>query len=213
MSAFKMLRSGSFWKDLAITNYRVIVGFLLSVATAVPLGVLLGAYPQLTGIAGPVSNFGRYLPVAALVPLLILWAGVGDQQKILVLYVGTFFQLLVLTTDAVRRVPLQHLDSAATLGANSWSMVVRVLVPAAMPQIYDACRVAVGLTWSYVLVAEIVASEHGLGASIIRSQRFLQTDRIVFTIIVLGLLGLFYDLCFTTPRNWLFPWAIEEREN
>jgi NitT/TauT family transport system permease protein len=145
-----------------------------------------------------------------LVPLSIIWAGVGDLQKVLVLLIGTFFHILVMVTDSIRRVPQLHVDSALTLGATPLRVVLRVLVPASLPQIFDACRVGVALTWSYLIVAELVASEVGLGALIIRGQRFLQTDRIFFTIFVLGLLGLLYDRAFTAFRPRLFAWAQEE---
>lgn len=213
IASFNLLSSGDYWLDIAITNYRVLLGFGLAVITAVPIGILLGTFPQLEGMSGPIMNFGRYIPVAAIVPLLIVWAGVGDLQKILVLYVGTFFQLLVLVTDSVRRVPLLYVDSAVTLGANTGKVLFKVILPAAMPQIYDSCRVSVGLTWSYILIAEIVASSQGIGSSIIRSQRYLQMDNIFVSIIILGILGLIYDRFFTYSRDLVFPWAIEERSS
>ncbi len=183
----------------------------MAAAVAIPLGILLGSVRHLERIASPITDFGRYIPVAALVPLLIIWAGVGDLQKILLLAIGAFFQMLVLVTDAVRRLPTMHVDSALTLGLNRRNVILRVVLPASLPQIYDACRVGIGLTWSYLLVAEIVASEKGLGYMLIRGQRFLQTDTIFFTIMVLGLLGLVYDRAFTLSRNKLFPWAVEEK--
>jgi NitT/TauT family transport system permease protein len=207
----RMTSTAEFWTAMAVTNFRVIAGFFLGAFLAIPLGLLLGSFSQLEGVASPVSDFGRYIPVPALVPLLIVWAGVGDLQKILLLTIGTFFQVLVLVTDAVRRVPIMHVDSALTLGISQTRAILRVLLPASLPQIYDACRVGIGLTWSYVLVAEIVASEEGLGYIIIRGQRYLQTDRIFFAIIVLGILGLLYDRAFTISRRRLFPWAVEER--
>ena len=206
-----MIQTREFWGALAVTNFRVVAGFSLAAILAVPLGILFGAYPKLEVLATPVTDFGRYLPVAALVPLLIIWAGVGDQQKILVLAIGTFFQILVMVTDAVRRVPLTHIDTALTLGCSRSRLPLRVLLPGSLPQIYDACRVGIGLTWSYLLLAEIVASENGLGYIIIRGQRFLRMDQIFFVVILLGLLGLLYDRAFTIPRRFLFPWAHEER--
>lgn len=206
-----LITDREFWLSMAVTNFRVVSGFAIAVIVAVPLGVLLGSVDVFRRLVSPVSDFGRYLPVPALVPLLILWAGVGDLQKILLLAIGTFFQVLVLVTDAVRRVPMMHVDSALTLGTRPGQILTRVMLRAALPEIYDACRVGIGLTWSYLLVAEIVASERGLGYMIIRGQRFLQTDLIFFVIIVLGLLGFAYDRAFIFGRPRLFPWAIEER--
>jgi NitT/TauT family transport system permease protein len=211
LTGWNLCKTGSFWSAMLVTNLRVLGGFILAVLVAVPLGVLLGSYPRAESVASPVSNFARYIPVAALVPLLIVWAGVGDLQKILLLAIGTTFQVLVMVSDAINRVPIMHLDSALTLGVSQRRVMLTVLLPAAMPQIYDACRVGIGLTWSYLLLAEIVASENGLGYVIIRGQRFLETDTIFFVIIVLGVLGLVYDRAFTLTRKRLFPWAIEER--
>jgi len=140
------------------------------------------------------------------VPLSIIWVGIGETQKVTVLFIGTFFQLLVMATDAARRVPSYHLESALTLGLSRSDLVLSVTLPAAGPQIYDACRVCVGLTWSYVLVAELVASERGIGYGIIRAQRFLQTDQIIVSMIVLGLVGLAYDRLFVVARPIWFPW-------
>jgi len=204
-----MLATPEFWTGFMVSNLRVLGGFSLAVALAIPVGVALGSIPRFAVVIGPLTDFGRFLPVAALVPLSIIWAGVGDLQKILVLAIGTFFHVLVMVSDAIRRVPQTHVDSALTLGASPARTIIRVLIPASMPQIFDACRVGVALTWSYLLVAELVASQTGLGAMIIRSQRFLQTDRILFVIFVLGLLGLAYDRSFTALRPYLFAWAQE----
>lgn len=210
-AACRLLAAGDYWTDIMITNYRVLLGFGLSVVTAIPLGILMGTFPGFRGMLGPLTDFIRYIPVATLVPMLIVWAGVGDLQKILLLYIGTFFQMLVLVTDAVRRVPIFYIDSAMTLGANSRNIITKIILPASLPQIYDACRVSIGLTWSYVLLAEIVASERGIGYYIIRSQRFLQMDNIFVSIIILGLVGLMYDMFFIYTREIFFSWALDER--
>lgn len=204
-----MLASREFWWAVLISNLRVMGGFILAAVLAIPLGVYLGAFPRAAGFVAPITDFGRYLPVPALVPLSIIWAGVGDFQKVLVLLIGTFFHILVMVTDSIRRVPQLHVDSALTLGSTPMRVLLRVLVPASLPQIFDACRVGVALTWSYLLVAELVASEVGLGSLIIRGQRFLQTDQIFFVIFVLGFLGLLYDRIFTMLRPRLFAWAQE----
>lgn len=202
-----MLHSSDFWKAFLASNFRVLAGFIVASFTAIPLGVVAGANERVSRLLAPAMDFGRYVPVAAMVPVLILWAGVGDLQKILVLAIGTFFQIFVLVADAVRRVPQTHVDSARTLGVRRSNLVLRVHLPASAPEIFDACRVGLGLTWSYLLVAEVVAAQQGLGYIIIRSQRFLQMDRIFVTIIVLGVLGLLYDRVFTSLRTPLFPWA------
>jgi len=186
LTGVSMIGSSGFWQALAISNFRVVAGFTLAAFVAIPLGVFLGSFPRAAGAMAPIMDFGRYLPVPALVPLSIIWAGVGDLQKILVLFIGCFFHLLVMVTDSIRRVPQLHVDSALTLGASPLRVVFKVLLPASMPQIFDACRVGVALTWSYLMVAELVASEVGLGAIIIRGERFLETDRIFLSFLYWG---------------------------
>jgi NitT/TauT family transport system permease protein len=172
------------------------------------MGVLL-ARNQLSGrIVLPVLDFCRYIPVAALVPLSILWLGVEERQKIVILTAGTFFQALVLVVDAIKRVPTPYLEVGLTLGVSGNRLAGRVLFPAAWPAIFDACRVCAGLTWSYLLVAELVAAELGLGYQIIRAQRFLKTDQIFFIIGVLGLIGFCYDRALLKLRNYVVPWDL-----
>lgn len=204
----EMIQTPDFWRAFLASNFRVLCGFFLACLFGIPLGLVAGAHERTLKLVGPAMDFGRYIPVAAIVPVLILWAGVGDLQKILLLAIGTFFQVFVLVADAVRRVPQTHIDSARTLGVTRREILLRVHLPASAPEIFDACRVGIGLTWSYLLVAEVVAAQEGLGYVIIRSQRFLQTDRIFVTIIVLGILGLAYDRVFTACRSPLFPWAV-----
>jgi NitT/TauT family transport system permease protein len=202
----RLIATSDFWLSFLASNFRVLAAFTLSALLAIPVGTAMGVSAPVRRLFGALFDFGRYLPVAAFVPLTILWAGVGDLQKILVLTMGTFFQLLVLTADAVRRVPDSHIDAARTLGVHGRQLTTKVVIPAALPEIYDACRVCIGLTWSWLIVAEIVASERGIGYIVIRSQRFLQTGTILFTIAVMGLIGVAYDRAFTVTRGWLFPW-------
>lgn len=207
----EMLVTSSFWHAMLLSNVRVLAGFTLSTALAVPLGIWLGAFPKYRGVAGPISDFGRYIPVAAVIPLMILWAGTGELLKTLVLFLGTFFPLVVMITDNVRRVPIEYVDSALTMGARTKHVVLGVLLPAAAPAIYDSLRAGMGLTWSYLMMAEIVAAENGLGFIINYSQKFLRTPQIFFVIIVLGILGLIYDLFFVVTRRILFRWTNDQR--
>ena len=184
----------------------MLLGFLAAALFALPLALLVVHWRTFGLFLSPALDFARYIPVPALVPLSIIWIGVGESQKVAVLFVGTFFQLLVMTADAVRRVPLYHTESALTLGVPRRNLALSVLLPAASPQIYDACRVCIGLTWSYVMVAELVASERGIGYGIIRAQRFLQTDQIIVSVIALGLIGIAYDRIFVSTKALWFPW-------
>ena len=208
-----LLSSPDFWNALWVSNRRVLVAFAASAILGVPLGVWIGAFPRFRGLAGPITDFARYVPVAAIVPAAVLTAGTGEEVKVLILFLGTFFQLVVMVSDVVLRVPIEYIESALTLGAKTRSLLWRVLAPAAGPGIYDAMRVSIGFTWGYLTIAELVAAERGLGQLIIHSQRFLRSSEMFAVIVVLGTLGLVYDRFFVLTRNRFFGWSFGERED
>jgi NitT/TauT family transport system permease protein len=167
----------------------------------------MGSFKIVEAAIEPVTNFVRYLPVSALIPLLILWVGIGIEEKISVIFIGTFFQQLILIADVSRSIPHDLLDVSYTLGASRRTVVSRVLIPAAMPGVMDTLRVTLGWAWTYLVVAELVAGNKGLGYFILNSMRGLYTDQIFLGIAVIGLLGLLTDQLFKAARNWLLPWA------
>jgi NitT/TauT family transport system permease protein len=155
----------------------------------------------------PLLEFARYLPAVAFVPVVLLWAGIGEASKIVVIWIGTFFQMVIMLSDDVARVPMPQIEAARTLGANGREVVLRVLAKSAMPAMFDTLRVTLGLAWTYLVVAEIVAANSGLGYAIMKAQRFLQTDRIFVGIIVIGVIGLATDQFLRWLHRRLFPWA------
>ena len=205
--AMAMMSDGDFWSATLTSNRRVLTGFSISVILAVPIGLLLGAYPENRGLAVLGTDFVRYIPVAAVLPLGILWFGIGESIKLFVLVLGTVFQLIVMVTDDVRRVPAEMLESALTLGASRRKAVWTVLLPAAGPALFDSLRVAMSFCWTYLMMAELVAPMQGLGHLINYSQRFLQIGPILVVVLFLGLLGLLYDTVFVAIRGRLFPWV------
>lgn len=206
VAGYEQLFQLSFWTALVYSSYRVISAFLLSIMIGIPVGIFLGWWGILRAILGPSFNFGRYLPVAALVPLSIVILGVSDLQKIVVLFAGTLFHVIVMIEDAVARIPPNYIDTAKTMGFSSKQVATKVILPSIYIAAYDAGRVAMGLCWSYLMVAEIVASEKGVGYLIIKAQRFLQIEKLYFFIIVLGIIGLLFDLLFVFFKPRLFPW-------
>jgi NitT/TauT family transport system permease protein len=168
----------------------------------------MGSFKIAEAALEPVTNFVRYLPVSALIPLLILWVGIDIEEKISVIFIGTFFQQLILIADVSRGVSQDLLDVSYTLGANRRTVVARVLIPATLPGVMDTLRVTLGWAWTYLVVAELVAANKGLGYFILNSMRGLFTDQIFLGIMVIGLLGLITDQVFKLLRNWLLPWAV-----
>ena len=206
-AGIKGLASGSLVTNTVFSVGEIMAGFVLASVIAVPLGILMGSFKIVEAAIEPVTNFVRYLPVSALIPLLILWVGIGIEEKIAVIFIGTFFQQLVLIADVSRGVSQDLLDVSYTLGADRQTVVWRVLIPATMPGVVDTLRVTLGWAWTYLVLAEIVSADKGLGYFIMNSMRGLFTDRIFLGIMVIGILGLLTDQLFRFARDRLLPWA------
>jgi NitT/TauT family transport system permease protein len=206
-AAIANIKDGSLALPPAVSVSEIMAGFIIASLLSVPLGILMGSFKVVEAAIEPVTNFVRYLPVSALIPLLILWVGIGIEEKISVIFIGTFFQQLILIADVSRSIPHDLLDVSYTLGASRRTVVSRVLIPASMPGVMDTLRVTLGWAWTYLVVAELVAGNKGLGYFILNSMRGLYTDQIFLGIAVIGLLGLLTDQLFKAARNWLLPWA------
>jgi NitT/TauT family transport system permease protein len=201
---WQLFTETSFYVDVWWSIYRVSVGFLLSILVAVPLGLLAGRFKIIDRLVQPINDFTRYLPVASLIPLCILWVGIGDLNKILIIFIGTVFQLIPLVADTALNVPESLIDIARACGASKSDVVWKVVFRWCLPTIYDQSRVALGWAWSYLIVAELVATTSGIGRVIIQAQRFIQTPRVIAGIIVIGCLGLFFDQTFKKMKRYFF---------
>jgi NitT/TauT family transport system permease protein len=210
----QMLRSGwvlltemGFAHDIGMTVWRVVGGFLLAAALALPLGVAMGAYKPVEAFFEPFVSFARYLPASAFIPLLILWAGIGEAQKLAVIFIGSFFQLVLMIAVTVGNTRRDLVEAAYTLGTRDRGLIRRVLIPGAAPEIAETLRMVLGWAWTYVIVAELIGASSGIGHMITDSQALLATDQIIFGIIVIGVIGLVSDLLFKLANRQLFPWA------
>jgi NitT/TauT family transport system permease protein len=192
--------------DMGISIYRVVTGFLLSAVIALPLGLLIGSYRAVQALLEPLTDFVRYMPAVAFIPLVMLWVGIGEGSKIAIIFIGTFFQMVLMVAEDVRRVPAAQVEAAQTMGASRSELVEKVIFPSAKPALMDTMRITMGWAWTYLVVAELVAANSGLGYAILRAQRFLQTDTIFAGIIVIGLIGLITDQLFRLAHRRAFPW-------
>lgn len=197
---------GILGRDVLVSFLRVTAAFLLAALLGVPIGMMMGSLKVVEAFFQPLVEFVRYVPVPALIPLLIVFFGVDEAPKIMLIFIGTFFQLALMVQDEVRRVPQSMLRAAYTLGATHSEVIRKVMLPRALPGIFDAMRLCNGWAWTWLIVAEIVAANEGLGFRIIKYQRYLQTDRIFLYLIVLGLLGLLLDMGFRMLNRRLFRW-------
>jgi NitT/TauT family transport system permease protein len=207
VAAYETILDGSLPKHTLASCTVIFSGFILATVFAVPLGILMGSFKIVEAAIEPVTNFVRYLPVSALIPLLILWIGIGIEQKISVIFLGTFFQQIILIADVSANVSRDLIDCSYTLGAQRRHVITRVLIPATLPGVMDTLRVTMGWAWTYLVVAELVAANSGLGYMILNSMRGLFTDMIFLGILVIGFLGLMTDQIMKALRAWLLPWA------
>ncbi len=194
--------------DVAVTVWRVLGGFVLAAVVGVPLGIAMGAYKPVEAFFEPFVSFARYLPASAFIPLLILWAGIGETQKLLVIFIGVFFQIVLMVAVIVGSTRRDLVEAAYTLGADASGIVRRVLLPSAAPQIAETLRLVLGWAWTYVIVAELIGASSGIGHMITDSQALLNTGQIIFGIIVIGLIGLVSDFAFKWGNQRAFPWAL-----
>jgi NitT/TauT family transport system permease protein len=193
-----------FATDIGISVGRVWFAFLLAVIVAIPLGLLMSTYRAVGALLEPFIDFIRYLPVPALVPLLVIWFGVGEASKIAVLWMGTFFQLILLIADDTKRVPSEYIESGHTLGASKGEIMRHIIVPAALPNMVDNLRITLGWCWTYLIVAEIVAANSGIGHVIWSLRRFVKTPEVMAGIIAIGIIGLLTDQAFRFAHARLF---------
>ena len=206
-STARLWSEGELWPDIKISVFRIMAGFLASAILAIPLGILIGAYKSVEAAQEPLIGFIRYIPVPALIPLVMVAAGIGESAKILLIFLGTYFQMVIIVADVTRQVPRDLLSAARTLGAGRMQLLFNVLLPATIPGLLETCRTMIGWAWTYLVIAEVVATDSGLGYRIMKAQRFLRTDEIFVGLLILGLLGLATDMAFKwiTPR--VLPWA------
>src|SRR5205807_4451139 len=196
-----------FYNDVAWSAFRIIAGFVVAAVMAVPLELLMGSFEVVRAFFQPPINAIRYMPASAFIPLLILLQGLGEDEKLTVIWIGVFFQLVLMVMDIAHRVPAEMLSVAYTLGASRWTVFYKVFLPATFPEVVDALRITMGWAWTYLIVAELVAAQAGIGNFILIAQRYFRADRIIAAIITIGVLGLITDFFFGVFHRWAFPYV------
>ena len=198
-----MFRNAGYLADLGISVARVWVAFLASAVVAIPLGILMSSYRGIGAFSEPLIDFVRYLPVPALVPLTLIWLGIGEGSKIALLWIGTFFQLVLLVADDARRVPREFIETGRTLGAGDRALMRDILFPAMLPNMVDSLRITLGWCWTYLIVAEIVASSSGIGYELWTARRYGKTPEVFAGILTIGVIGLVSDQAIRAlHRRW-----------
>jgi NitT/TauT family transport system permease protein len=196
-----------FISDVWASTYRILVGFLVAAAIAIPLGIAIGSFRAIQALFEPIIAAVRYMPASAFLPLMIIWFGIGQTEKMAVIWFGVFFPLTLMIADVSANVPKELVNIAYTLGASRWHVFRRVLLPACWPGVIDNLRIGLGWAWTYLIVAELVAASTGIGHVILQSSRFLETEKIIAGILTIGVLGLLSDAAFRLLYRVLFPYA------
>ena len=196
-----------------VSLLRITLGFLLAAAAAVPLGILMGAYTPIRAAITPLVTPLRFLPIAAVVPIFIFWFGLDEQMKIALLFLGTFVYLLPLVVETVDQVDDVYLKTAATMGASRSQIIRTILVPAALPAIFEELRVLYGIGWTYVMLAEFVSVENtgfgyeGIGYLINQIRRRGTLADVLVAVALILILGVLVDFGLSRLSRALFPWV------
>jgi len=203
---YDLLANQGFIVDIGVSLYRILVSFLIACAIAIPLGILMGCFKAVEAFFGPFVSAWRYLPAPALIPLLLMWLGAGEEQKLALLILGVIWFLITLISDHTKSVRTELIETAVTLGGSRIQVLKTVVIPAVMPDILVVMRQMMAVSWTYLVIAEIVAANSGIGAMMMRAKRFIHVDEIMAGILVIGVLGLLLDLLLRLAHRVIFPY-------
>src|SRR2546423_1806043 len=197
------------WDAIVTSTRRIVFAFLLAAAVALPLGVMMGAFAPVHHIFESIMAPLRYMPISAFIPLLILWFGIYEKEKLAFLFLGVFVYLLPVVVSAIRAVPEELVQTALTLGASKLQVIRTVLVPAALPEIFDSFRVMNAIAWTYVILAEAVNPGRSLGYMVQLAYSHQRASWSFAELIVIGGIGLLTDFLIRTISTMLFSWREE----
>ncbi|MDR0827807.1 MAG: ABC transporter permease [Desulfovibrio sp.] len=210
-SARDMLQDGyrqmPLWMHVASSVGRALIAFAAAIAAGVPLGLSMGIFPVLSALLDPFVQFFRPLPKLALIPLVILWLGIGEASKIFLIFFSTLFTVVVGCAAAVRGVGQGKLRLGEALGATHWQLLRFIILPGALPEVFTSIRLAIGVGWTTLIASEMVAAESGLGWMVMNASSYMRTDVVMLGIIFLGLTGYLLDLCIVILQKFAVPWA------
>jgi taurine transport system permease protein len=194
--------SEHFWWSL----WRVFAAFVLACVTAIPVGIAMGVSRIARGIFDPPIEFYRPLPPLAYLPLIVIWFGIEETAKVVLIFLACFAPLAMAARAGVRSVTIEQINAAYSMGASKWQVIRHVVIPAAMPEILTGMRIAIGFGWTTLVAAEMVAATAGLGQMVLNASNFLRTDVVIMGIIVIGAVAYAFDLLMRRVERWLVPW-------
>jgi taurine transport system permease protein len=205
-SALGQLADAPLAENFGWSMFRVFSAFVAACATAIPIGVAMGASRIARGIFDPPIEFYRPLPPLAYLPLIVIWFGIDELSKVLLIYLACFAPLAMSARAGVRSVPQEQIHAAYSMGASKWQVIRHVIVPASMPEILTSMRIAIGFGWTTLVAAEMVAATKGLGQMVLNASNFLRTDIVIMGIIVIGAVAYLFDLLMRYVEKLVVPW-------
>ncbi len=199
-------RGSTLWEHLGYSLFRVVVGFFFGALVGIPLGYAMGLSNWFRGWFDPIVEFMRPVPPLALIPLVIIWAGIGETGKIILLFLAALWIMAIAARSGVSGVKISKVHAAYSLGASKTQIMRYVIVPNSLPEIFTGARVAMGVCWGTVVAAELVAAEKGAGMMIMVASKFQNTDIVIMGIILIGIIGFSIDLLMRWAERLLVPW-------
>jgi NitT/TauT family transport system permease protein len=202
------LRKGDFWlHESLLQSCQVIFwGFAYSALFGLPLGILCGTFSLFSRLSEPFVDFVRYMPAPVFGALAVAVLGLGNEPKITIIFIGTFFQMVLIVANTTRSVDGALLQAAQTLGANRLQLIKNVVIPAALPSLYRDMRILLGWAWTYLVVAELIGEKSGISAFLYQEQRYRHFDNVYAGIVMIGIIGLVTDQVLSFSGRFLFPW-------
>lgn len=195
-----------FWQHVLISTIRVFSAFLLACCIGIPLGLSMGTSRKLRGIFDPLIEFYRPIPPLAYLPLMIIWFGIGETSKILLIFLSVFAPVVLGARAGVRSAAIEQVHAAYSCGATRWQVLRHVIAPAALPEILTSMRVGIGFGWTTLVAAEMVAAKQGIGYMVLSASQFLQTAVVIMGIIVIAAIAYLFDLLMRALERRLAPW-------
>ncbi len=194
------------WQHFLASMFRVFSAFLLACVTAIPIGIAMGMSRVMRGIFDPPLEFYRPLPPLAYLPLIIIWFGIDELPKVLLIFLSCFAPLALAARSGMRGASQEQINAAYSMGASYWQVIRHVILPSALPDILIGMRIAIGFGWTTLVAAEMVAANVGLGQMVLNASNFLRTDIVIMGIVVIGVVAYMFDLLMRWVERTLVPW-------
>ncbi len=194
------------WQHFVASMFRVFSAFALACVTAIPIGIAMGMSRVMRGIFDPPLEFYRPLPPLAYLPLIIIWFGIDELPKVLLIFLSCFAPLALAARSGMRSASQEQINAAYSMGASYWQVIRHVILPSALPDILIGMRIAIGFGWTTLVAAEMVAANVGLGQMVLNASNFLRTDIVIMGIIVIGVVAYMFDLLMRWIERTVVPW-------